>query len=284
MLAGNFIRTPTELAPRVRTGIDLGGTKIEGIVLGDTGNELARRRVPTPQGDYAATVTAIADLVKALEGEAGGHADHVGVGMPGILSSRSGLVKNANSNCLIGKPLDSDLTTALGRPVRLENDANCFAVSEATDGAGEGAGIVFGAILGTGVGAGIVVNGRPLRGANAIAGEWGHNPLPWPTDAERPGPACYCGRCGCIETFLSGSGLSADHARHGGGALAVPDIVLSSDETARQTLDRYVERLARARVETVGCWRSRCGRKHLCSECDLLVIPAGPDATAEQRS
>ena len=235
----------------MRTGVDLGGTKIEGIVLDDDGAEVARRRVPTPRGDYGATVAAVTALVAAVEAEAGGRAHHVGVGMPGIVSASSGLVKNANSTWLIGKPLDRDLAAALGRPVRLDNDATCFAVSEAADGAGKGAGVVFGAILGTGVGAGIVVDGRPLRGRNGIAGEWGHNPLPWPAEDERPGPACYCGRQGCIETFLSGPGLTADHARHGGDETNAPAIAAARDGTGRATIDRYVERLARALAHVI---------------------------------
>jgi fructokinase len=212
----------------VRIGIDLGGTKIEGIVLDDGGRERARRRVATPKGDYAATVGAIASLVAALESEVGQSAT-VGVGIPGALSRVTGRVKNANSTCLIGHALRSDLESALARPVRLANDANCFALSEAVDGAGRGARAVFGVILGTGVGGGIVIEGRVLEGVNAIAGEWGHNPLPLPTDEDRPLRPCYCGRSGCIETYLCGPALE----REGGVA-------------AEAAIARYEQRLARS--------------------------------------
>jgi len=212
----------------VRIGIDLGGTKIEGIALDDAGRALLRRRVQTPQGDYGGTVDAIAVLVRAIEVEVGDRVT-VGVGIPGALSRVSGLVKNANSTCLIGKPLQANLEAALARPVRLANDANCFALSEAVDGAGKGARVVFGVILGTGVGGGIVVDGRVLEGPNAIAGEWGHNPLPQPDDADLPLRPCYCGRAGCIETYLCGPALE----REGGVA----------SETA---IARYEARLARA--------------------------------------
>ncbi len=239
----------------MRIGIDLGGSKIEGIALDDAGGERARRRRPTPKGDYAATVAAVAELAADLAGGQAALPDHIGVGIPGIVSRRAGLVKNANSTCLIGRPLDRDLATALGRPVRLENDANCFAVSEAADGAGAGAKVVFGAILGTGVGAGLVVDGRLLAGRNAIAGEWGHNPLPWPEDDERPGADCYCSLRGCIETFLSGPGMAADHARRGGSgqltARDIADLAASGDTLATATLDRYEHRLARALAHVV---------------------------------
>ena len=232
----------------LRIGIDLGGTKIEIIALDEDGRTLARRRVATPQGDYGATVAAVAGLVVAVEGELGRRGT-VGVGMPGALSLRSGLIKNANSTCLIGKPLLSDLQAALGRELRMANDANCFALSEAVDGAAAGAGVVFGVILGTGVGGGIVVNGRALGGANAIAGEWGHNPLPLPDDDDVPLPACYCGRAGCIETYLSGPGMAADHARRNGAALTPEAIVAAAaagDAACETTLQRYEARLARA--------------------------------------
>jgi fructokinase len=198
----------------MRIGIDLGGTKIEGIVLDDSGAMLARRRVATPQGDYRATVEAVVSLVRAIEAEAGRQGT-VGVGMPGALSSLSGRVKNSNSTCLIGQPLQGDLEAALSREVRLANDANCFALSEAIDGAGRGVRVVFGVILGTGVGGGIVVDGRVLVGPNAIAGEWGHNPLPLPNDDDLPLRPCYCGRAGCIETYLSGPALEREHAAAG---------------------------------------------------------------------
>src|SRR5512134_2470733 len=202
----------------MRIGIDLGGTKIEGVLMDTAGHELARRRVATPKSDYRATVAAIASMVATLESGSGARAS-VGVGIPGAISRVSGLVKNANSTCLIGKPLQVDLEAALGRPVRLANDANCFALSEAVDGAGRGARVVFGVILGTGVGGGIVVDGRVLEGANAIAGEWGHNPMPLAGDEPRPLPRCYCGREGCVETFLSGPGIAADHERATGERL-----------------------------------------------------------------
>ena len=232
----------------MRIGIDLGGTKIEIIALGDGGEVLARRRVATPQGDYPATLAAVAGLVAAVEDELGQRGS-VGVGMPGALSRRTGLVKNANSTCLIGKPLQGDLENLLGRPVRLANDANCFALSEAADGAAAGADVVFGVIIGTGVGGGIVVGGRVLEGPNAIAGEWGHNPLPLPAGADLPLPACYCGRAGCVETYLSGPGLAADHLRMAGAALSPAEIVagaVAGDAVCSATLARYADRLARA--------------------------------------
>jgi fructokinase len=214
----------------------LGGTKIEALALDGAGREVLRKRIPAPRGDYAATIEAVRRLVS----EAG--PGSVGIGIPGALSQVTGLVKNSNSTWLIGKPLQKDLEKALARPVRLENDANCFALSEATDGAGKSAAVVFGVILGTGVGGGIVVHGKVLTGANAIAGEWGHNPLPLPTPEDLPLPACYCGRAGCIETYLSGPGLSRDHERRTGRRLSPEEIVSLGD----QSLERYVERLARA--------------------------------------
>ena len=234
----------------MRIGIDLGGTKIEAIALASDGGELARLRVPTPAGDYAATIAAIVALVTEIE-ERTKRTGRVGLGIPGTLSPASGLIKNANSTVLIGRPLDRDLEAALGRALLLANDANCFAVSEAVDGAGRGAEIVFGVILGTGVGGGLVVNGRPIVGRNAIAGEWGHNPLPWPANDERPGPSCYCGKKGCIETFLSGPGLVRDYGTDGGdeGGLTAADIAAradAGDARAEATLGRYERRLARA--------------------------------------
>lgn len=231
----------------MRIGIDVGGTKIEGIVL-DGSIEVARRRVPTPAGDYGAIITTIADLVHDLEGVAGGDAT-VGIGHPGAISPVTGLLKNSNSTALNGKPLDRDLTKAIGRPIRLANDADCFALSEATDGAGTGASTVFGVILGTGVGGGIVVRGELVTGPSAVAGEWGHNPLPWPRPEELPGPSCYCGKHGCIETFLSGPGMSADFERTTGRRLTSREIVeqvRDGDAAAVEALDRYVDRLARA--------------------------------------
>jgi fructokinase len=219
-----------------RIGVDLGGTKIEALALDADGREVFRKRIPTPRGDYQATIAAVRSLVEEIG------AGSVGVGIPGALSRVTGLVKNANSTWLIGRPLKHDLERALKREVRLENDANCFALSEATDGAGKGAAVVFGVILGTGVGGGIAVYGKPVQGVNAIAGEWGHNPLPLPTAADLPLPPCYCGRSGCIETYLSGPGLARDHERLTGKRLAPEEITLLQDET----LFRYEERLARA--------------------------------------
>jgi fructokinase len=232
----------------VRIGVDLGGTKIEAIALDDTGLELARQRVATPRHDYAATLEAIAGLVAALEG-ATYQRGSVGVGMPGAISPATGLVKNANSTWLNRQPLDRDLSARLSRPVRFANDANCFALSEATDGAAAGARVVFGVILGTGVGGGIVVDGRILTGPNAVSGEWGHNPLPALRPDEWPGPDCYCGRKGCIETLLSGPGLAADHERHSGAkerAERIVELAGTGDPVAEATLARYEERLARA--------------------------------------
>jgi len=224
----------------MRIGIDLGGTKIEAIALEDS-RELVRRRVPTPRGDYEATVSAVASLVREIGNGT------VGIGIPGALSRVSGVVKNANSTWLIGRPLERDLEKAIGREVRLENDANCFALSEAVDGAGAGAEVVFGVILGTGVGGGIVAHGKVLKGANAIAGEWGHNPLPIPGPDDLPLPACYCGRAGCIETYLSGPGLAADHLKFTGETLGAEEIVARRGET----LSRYEARLARALASVI---------------------------------
>jgi fructokinase len=231
----------------MRIGIDLGGTKIEGIALGGDGAELARLRVPTPKHDYDAIVASLVELVAWLEARTGARGS-VGVGMPGCISPASGLVKNANTVVLNGRPLDRDLAAALGRPVRLANDANCFALSEASDGAGVGAAVVFGVIVGTGTGGGVVVNGQVLTGPNAVAGEWGHNPLPWPGDDERPGPPCYCGKQGCIETFLSGPGLAADHQRRTGLRLEGPELGAradAGDPEAVATMSRYEDRMAR---------------------------------------
>jgi fructokinase len=225
----------------LRIGLDIGGTKIEALALDAAGREVFRKRVPSPRGDYAATISAVSSLVAEI-GEGS-----VGIGIPGALSQVTGLVKNANSTWLIGQPLKEDLEKTLGRPVRLENDANCFALSEATDGAGKGAAVVFGVILGTGVGGGIVVNGKLLSGANAIAGEWGHNPLPLPGAQDLPLPDCYCGRAGCIETYLSGPGLARDHELRTGRRLPPEEIVSLGD----QSLERYVERLARALASVI---------------------------------
>lgn len=236
----------------IRIGIDLGGTKVEAIALGPDGTERCRIRVPTPR-DYEASLEALVELVARLEREAGGTGP-VGVGIPGTVSPVTGLVKNANSTWLIGHPLDKDLAERLRRPVRVMNDANCFALSEASDGAGAGASVVFGVILGTGVGGGVVVDGRPLQGAQLIAGEWGHNPLPWPTDDERPGLPCYCGKRGCVETFLSGPGLERDHERATGRAWTtrrIAEAIGQEDGGARAAYARYVDRLARGLATVV---------------------------------
>jgi len=233
----------------MRIGIDLGGTKIEGIVLGRDGAERARLRVPTPQESYVATVEAVADMVRALEARVGVHC-RVGVGHPGALSPATGLIKNANSTRLNGHPLDKDLKRAIGHDeVRLSNDANCLTVSEASDGAAAGCKVVFGVILGTGVGGGIVIDGRPLTGAQAIAGEWGHNALPLPRDDERPGPRCYCGGIGCVETWLSGPALQRLFAARTGRTLQATDIAeaaLAGDPDAAAEMEIYCDRLARA--------------------------------------
>lgn len=232
----------------MRIGVDLGGTKIEAIALADDGSILDRRRIAAPRGSYTATIMAIRDLVHAVEA-ATGRRGSLGVGIPGAVSPATGLVKNANSVWLIGHPLLDDLATALQRPVRLANDANCFALSEATDGAGAGLDVVFGVIIGTGCGGGIVVNGRPLVGPNAIAGEWGHNPLPWPELSELPGPACYCGQHGCQETWISGTGFEADFTRSSGRHLPAPEIAAlaqQGDAAAAAALARLENRLARA--------------------------------------
>jgi fructokinase len=231
----------------LRLGVDLGGTKIEIAALDPGGAFRLRRRAPTPRDDYPATVAAVAALVGDAERDLGARGT-VGVGIPGTLSTTTGRVKNANSTWLNGRALREDLQAALGRPVRVQNDANCLAVSEAADGAGAGAAVVFAAILGTGVGAGIAVGGRPLAGANGIAGEWGHVPLPAPRDDERPGPRCWCGRHGCLETWLSGPGLAADHLRRVGGTLDATGIAAraaAGDEACTASLGRWLDRLAR---------------------------------------
>ena len=232
----------------MRIGIDLGGTKIEGIALGPNGRELLRLRVPSPQNSYERTLEAIAGVVNDIESRLG-LSGSVGVGIPGTISPATGLVKNSNSTWMNGQPLAEDLPRLLQRPLRFANDANCFALSEATDGAGAGARVVFGVILGTGTGGGIVADGKVLTGPNAIAGEWGHNPMPAPKDGEWPGPRCYCGRTGCIELFLSGPGLARDYASEGGGQASAVDIAQRASEgdaIAERCLARYEDRLARA--------------------------------------
>ncbi len=231
----------------VRIGIDLGGTKIEAVALSPAGEEIARRRVTTPR-EYGPSLDALAGLVRELD-RAADETGTVGVGIPGTVVPQTGLVKNANSVWLNGRPLGRDLEERLDRPVRLMNDANCFALSEATDGAAAGAHVVFGIILGTGVGGGIVVDGRCLSGANLIAGEWGHNPLPWLGADEWPGPPCYCGKRGCVETWLSGPALERDHAEHTGLTLPAREIAraaVDGDPGAAATLARYHDRLGRA--------------------------------------
>jgi fructokinase len=244
----------------VRIGIDLGGTKIEAIAIGDDGRELQRRRIPTPRHDYEATLAAVVNLVIGLEQEVG-CVGAVGIGHPGAISPVTGLVKNANSTWLNGRPLADDLDRLLRRSVRLANDANCFALSEAIDGAAAAADVVFGAIVGTGTGGGVVVRGRVLTGPNAIAGEWGHNPLPWPKrgregfpDDEWPGPSCYCGRTGCIETFLSGPGLTRDYVAAGGSSAPAREIAARAqggEPLAIACLERYEDRMARALASVI---------------------------------
>ncbi|MBT5570716.1 MAG: ROK family protein [Alphaproteobacteria bacterium] len=232
----------------MRIGIDLGGTKIEAIAIDSDGVELARSRIIAPQGSYAATLDAIAELVARVDA-APERATPVGIGIPGTVSPATGLVKNANSTWLIGHPIDRDLSKQLARPVRVANDANCFAISEATDGAGMNASVVFGVILGTGVGGGIAIDRGVIAGANAIAGEWGHTPLPWMSAEEHPGKACYCGRSGCIETFISGPAFEASFTQATGKALAAREIVEAAktgDSAAEAALQRYEDQLGRA--------------------------------------
>lgn len=243
---------------RIRIGVDLGGTKVEAIAIDPDGVERTRLRLPAARDDYPATLLLVRDLVRQVEAKAGiaTGAALVGIGMPGSEIRDTGLIQNANSTWLIGKPLRRDLEMALDRPVRLQNDANCLAVSEAADGAGKGASLLFAVILGTGVGAGIAIDGRPWAGPQGIAGEWGHNPLPWadPGQGEWPGPACYCGRHGCLETWLSGPGLAADHLRATGMALHGEAIVAAAqagDGNARATLARHRDRLARGLAHVV---------------------------------
>jgi predicted NBD/HSP70 family sugar kinase len=237
----------------VRIGVDLGGTKIEVMALTDDGRELLRQRAPTPAGDYAATLGVVARLVGTIEHELG-EPGSVGIGTPGAISRATGLLKNANSTCLNGRPVKRDLEALLGREVRIANDANCFALSEATDGAARDAEVVFGVILGTGVGGGIVVAHRLLVGANAIAGEWGHNPLPLPREQDLPLPDCYCGRQGCIETYLSGPGMATLHAAATGTVLSPREIVAGAaagDGGAERTLQLYEDRLVRSLANVI---------------------------------
>jgi fructokinase len=247
------------MTERIRIGIDLGGTKIEGLALDGAGGEIARLRIPTPQHDYEATVRAIVEVVHDLERRIGGirgdgEPPSVGVGIPGTVVRATGLVKNANSTWLNGMPLERDLATMLGRPVRCANDANCLAVSEATDGAAAGAGVVFAVILGTGTGGGVAVNGHVHVGPNGVSGEWGHNPLPWATEDELPGPLCYCGQRGCLEMWISGTGLARDHAEVTGQRLSGPEIVAAAeagDAAAEASMVRLEDRIGRALATVV---------------------------------
>ncbi|MEW6764699.1 MAG: ROK family protein [Pseudomonadota bacterium] len=237
----------------MRIGIDLGGTKIEAIVLDLSGAEHYRERVETPQGDYAGILAAIQGLVMRAE-QAVDRTCTIGIGTPGAISPASGLMKNSNSVVLNGKPLKADLERTLAREIRMANDANCFALSEAVDGAAAGAEVVFGVIVGTGCGAGVVVRGHALTGPNAIAGEWGHNPLPWPRDDERPGPACYCGKHGCIETWLSGTGLANTFASETGQSLKAPEVVARAEDgdlVCEAALQRYEDRMARSLAHVI---------------------------------
>lgn len=232
----------------MRIGIDLGGTKTEVIALANDGEELFRHRVLTPRENYDATIELVASLVAEAE-QRTGMKGSIGIGTPGAISPATGLIKNANSVWLNGKPLEQDLVAALGRPVRLANDADCFTLSEATDGAAEGVANVFGVIIGTGTGGGLVINGQLLKGPNAIAGEWGHNPMPWARWDERRGAPCYCGKRGCIETYLSGAGLSRDHydlTRQRLTAAELAQRCSKGEHLAEQTMARYEDRLARA--------------------------------------
>lgn len=236
-----------------RIGIDLGGTKIEGAAIDACGSVCFRHRVVTPAQDYRGTIVAIIALISTIAQEIGTTAP-VGIGIPGAVSPITGLIKNANSTWLIGRPLQRDLESALGQPVRLANDANCFVLSEATDGAGAAMETVFGVILGTGVGGGLAIRRQILVGANAIAGEWGHNPMPWPTPDEVPGPPCWCGRSGCLETFLSGPALAMDHHRRYLRTLSAPEIAeaaAAGDPESRATLERYMDRLARGLASVI---------------------------------
>jgi fructokinase len=250
------------MASRVRIGIDLGGTKIEGLALDQKGAEIARLRILTPKHDYEATLKAILEVVNYLERRAKSLLNDqqqptVGVGIPGTVVAATGLVKNANSTWLNGQPLERDLTALLGRPVRCANDANCLAVSEATDGAAAGAGLVFAVILGTGCGGGVAMNARVHVGPNGVGGEWGHNPLPWATEDELPGPHCYCGQLGCIETWISGTGVAKDHATlnpPSGHVLSATEIAVAAengDAAAEASLVRLESRIGRALASAV---------------------------------
>lgn len=237
----------------MRIGIDLGGTKTEVVALAEDGEELVRRRVPTRRDAYEDVVETVAELVESVETDLGATAT-LGAGTPGAISPTTGLIKNSNLTVLNGRPLDRDLSTALDREVRVANDADCLALSEATDGAGAGYQTVFAVILGTGVGGGVAVNHTIVTGPNAIGGEWGHNPLPWPSDTDWIGPDCYCGRRGCIETYLSGPGMASDHERATALAMSPPEIVAAAragEPGALATLERYADRLARGLASVI---------------------------------
>ena len=250
----------------LRIGLDLGGSKIEGILMSAGATELARYRVATPRNDYAATIAAIVNLAaRLMQGIPTG--TRIGIAVPGSISPLTGLMQNANSTWLNGRSFDRDLAVALATPVQLANDANCFALSEAIDGAGENARIVFGVILGTGCGGGLVVNGRLLDGPRSIGGEWGHNPLPWATSDEYPGPHCWCGRNGCLETWVSGPGMAADHARLTGETLTAVEIAERAgcgNDAAMATLSRHADRLARGLAHVVNI-----------TDPDVLVLGGG---------
>ncbi len=273
----------TTSLPELRIGIDLGGTKIAAVGLDRQDHEIAAARIPAPRGDYGATIEAIAGLVAAIEQQAGTKGS-IGVGMPGSISPRTGLVQNSNSTWLNARPFDRDLQARLGRPAVFANDANCFALSEATDGAGQGAASLFGVILGTGCGGGIVINGRIVDGPRGIGGEWGHNPLPWARPDEHPGARCWCGRLGCLETWISGTALAADHARATGVTATGEEIVGAAnmgDAAARRSLDRHASRLARGLAhivniidpEVIVLGGGLSGLPHLYTDVPALMAP-----------
>jgi len=237
----------------IKIGIDLGGTKIEGIALSEAGNAIFRHRVFTPQGDYQGTLQSIAELISLIEAETGNKGS-IGICTPGALSPSTGLLRNSNSVCMNGKPVFTDLQELLQREIRIANDANCFALSEAVDGVAKDAVVVFGVIIGTGTGGGVVIDKKVIVGPNAIAGEWGHNPLPWPQDFELPGPECYCGKHGCIETWLSGPGIVRDHELHNNEFLDAEMLESKArfgNEDANETLQRYEDRMARSLAHVI---------------------------------
>ena len=274
-----------------RIGIDLGGTKIAGVALAPDGSVLAERRIAAPQNDYAATIRAVTELIGHLEQGAGVTAT-IGIGMPGSLSPKSGLVQNANSTWLNGRPFGGDLGAELGRPVRIANDANCFALSEAVDGSGAGAKSVFGVIIGTGCGGGLVLDGNIVDGPRGIGGEWGHNPLPWSTAAEHPGPRCWCGRLGCMETWVSGPALEADYARETAERLPAADIAAraaAGDEAAKATLARHASRLGRGIAHVVNIFDPEVvvlggGLSRLSHLYEVLPDLTGPFILGEDKS